>query len=153
MFVLVGHLEAVNRKRVKEAVVEFSNFPSLCCRKWVMQLLHWTLDVTRGKWTPWMSSQESWNSFTTSWKTSLNMLSWRPCVSRTWGKWAMPCSSACWASRAWYTEILTNTRAFSPFSDFPACRFDLYRRISVAGGSLRLAARCTFSKHSAQSPR
>lgn len=50
----------------------------------------------------YISVQVSWNSFTTSWRTSSSMLSSRPSVSRTWGKWGTPCCSACWASRAWY---------------------------------------------------
>lgn len=53
------------------------------------------------------SSQGSWSSSTTSWRTSWSTLSWRRCVSRTWGRWGTPCCSACSANRAWYAQDLS----------------------------------------------
>lgn len=51
---------------------------------------------------PWISRQASWNSSTTSWRTSSSTPSSRRFASRTWGKWATHSCSVCWANRVWY---------------------------------------------------
>lgn len=156
MFVLVGHIEAVNRKRVKEAAIEYPNFPSLCCGKWVM-----TAAFCYTARLMWQQGNEHLEFL----HRNPGILS-PPAEGHRWICWAedrvfpepegsgqrpalLP------AERAEPgTQKYCSTHAHSvDFQIFPACRFDLYCRISVTGGSLRFAARCTFSKHSPQSPR